>query len=198
MSSAIKSEPIWTIEALQAFEVEVAEAFARSEIRGPIHLSGGNEDMLLAIFQDIAPDDWVFSTWRNHYHALLHGMPREEVMRQILAGRSMNLNSPAHRFYTSAIVGGILPIAVGVAEAIRRLHLPRQVWCFVGDMAASTGAFQDAVNLAGGLPITFIVEDNGLSTNTPTADCWKPTGRQRQYRYARRYPHTGVGQWVQF
>ena len=188
----------YTVEQLQAFEADVAKAFGEGLIRGPIHLSGGNEEQLIDIFDGIERQDWVFSTWRNHYHALLHGIPRNEVMAQILAGRSMNLNSPAHRFYTSAIVGGIIPIAVGVAEAIKRLNLERKVWCFIGDMAASLGLFQDALNLSGGLPLTFIVEDNGLSTNTPTEACWKPYGRQRYYRYERLYPHSGIDRWVMF
>src|SRR6185436_14250762 len=149
---------------LIAFEREVADRFERGEIRGPIHLSGGNEEQLIEIFKQIPPDAWVFSTWRSHYHALLHGVPPEDVMEQILAGRSMNLAFPAYRFFTSAIVGGILPIACGVAAA------GHQVWCFVGDMTASTGTFHDASLFARGhtLPIKFVIEDNGLSTNTPT------------------------------
>ena len=183
-------------QELQAFEAEVAEAFAAGEIHGPIHLSGGNEEQLIDIFQNISRDDWIFSTWRSHFHALLHGVPREEVMRQIKLGRSMNLHSAAHRFYTSALVGGILPIAVGVAAALKRRNERRKVWCFIGDMAASLGIFEDAMNLSGDLPITFIVEDNGFSTNTPTEACWSVGGEVQHYTYTRTYPHTGVGKWI--
>src|SRR5258708_524938 len=120
---------------LIAFENRVAAAFEARKIRGPIHLAGGNEDQLIEIFKRVKRTDWVLSTWRSHYHALLHGVPEKLVMDQILAGHSMQLHFPAHRFMTSAIVSGMLPIACGLAAAGQR------VWCFVGDMAASGGAF---------------------------------------------------------
>lgn len=185
-----------TSSELIEFESQVAAAFEAKKIRAPIHLSGGNEAQLIKIFADISPDDWVFSTWRSHYHALLHGVPRELVMAEILAGHSMNLNFPEYRFFTSAIVGGILPIACGVA------YSGAKVWCFVGDMTASIGAYQDAVNFAGGHapPITFVVEDNGLSTNSPTHEAWGENRgiREEYYQYQRIYPHVGCGTYVAF
>jgi pyruvate dehydrogenase E1 component alpha subunit len=188
----------------------VADAFEAGKIRAPIHLSGGNEDQLIDIFREIKREDWVFSTWRNHYHALLHGVPRELVMSEIMAGRSMMLHFPEYRFFTSAIVGGILPIACGVAAAIAKDHPPftniRRCHCFVGDMTASLGAFRDAQRYAVGhrLPIRFIVEDNGLSTNTPTRIVWgtearyAPDSHMASYKYQRTYPHVGSGKYVAF
>lgn len=185
-----------TAEELRAFERQVAEAFEARRILAPVHLSDGNEEQLLAIFREIDRTDWVFAGHRAHFHALLHGVPRLRVMTDILAGKSMMLHYPEHRFFTSAIVGGILPIACGVAAAGGR------VWCFVGDMAASIGAFHDAEQYAVGhdLPITFVVEDNGLSTETPTVETWGhgTTPKTRRYRYARTYPHVGVGKFIEF
>lgn len=191
-----------TADDLIAFETEVAKHFAAAEIRSPVHFSGGNEAPLLEIFKDIQREDYVCSTWRNHYHALLHGIPRERLMADILAGHSMNLNYPEYRFLTSAIVGGTLPIVCGLAAGGKR------VWCFVGDMCASMGSFYDAVHYADGhdLPVTFIVEDNGLSTNTPTQGTWGGNGwknaisskRVKSYRYTRMYPHVGLTKRVQF
>lgn len=186
-----------TAQELRDFEREVALAFDAKKIRGPIHLSGGNEDALIDIFKQIKPIDWVFSTWRSHYHALLHGIPREKVMSVILDGRSMALHFPEHRFFTSAIVGGILPIACGVAAAGER------VWCFVGDMTASIGAFHDALKFARGheLPITFVIEDNGLSANTPTAKTWgelRAPAKAIYYSYVLEHPHVGSGHYVAF
>lgn len=185
-----------TIDELQAFEREVAAAFEAKRIRAPIHLSGGNEAQLIEIFRHVQPTDWVFSTWRSHFHALLHGVPRDLVMREILAGRSMMLHFPEYRFFTSAIVGGILPIACGVAST------GANVWCFVGDMAASIGAFHDAEQYAMGhdLPIHFVVEDNSLSTNTPTREVWGHgrTPKTQRYTYTRSFPHTGSGVYVPF
>jgi len=189
----------WTVDTLRAFEREVADAFEAGKIRAPIHLSDGNEAQLIEIFRTIPETAWVFSTWRSHYHALLHGVPRDFLMREILEGRSMMLHVPEYRFFTSAIVGGILPIACGVAAG------GGEVYCFVGDMCASLGAFADATHLARArqLPITFWVEDNGLSTNTPTAAAWgggAPGPPQvRRYRYQRGcYPHVGSGTYVAF
>lgn len=188
-----------TAEELIAFEREVADVFESGLIRSPIHLSGSNERELIEIFKDVRPEDWVLATWRSHYHALLKGVPRERVMAEILAGRSMALNFPEHRFLTSAIMGGILPIACGLAAAGER------VWCFVGDMCASTGAFADAARYAGGhrLPLVFVVEDNGLSVGTPTAETWGTAGPGRRaeihrYEYERAWPHVGCGVHVAF
>lgn len=191
-----------TAADLIAFEREVADAFEAKKIHGPIHLAGSTngeqEEALVEIFKEISPDEWVFGTWRSHYLALLHGVPRKMVMDEILAGRSMQLHFPAYHFFTSAIVGGILPIACGVAAAGAR------AWVFIGDMCASTGAFQDAKKYAEGhhLPIQFVIEDNGVSTNTPTHVPWGRYGyglpKVRTYRYERIYPHTGSGVFVPF
>jgi pyruvate dehydrogenase E1 component alpha subunit len=194
------------------FEKEVACAFEAGKIRGPVHLSGGNEEALLEIFGRINPEDWKFSTWRNHYHALLSGVHRDWLMAEILAGRSMNLMSPEHRFFTSAIVGGCLPIAVGVAAALKRQNYGGKVWCFVGDMGGTTGIFHESSTYAycNSLPITFVVEDNGVSTDSPTLECWGelspiflsvPEARNpyvNRYRYERTYPHVNTGKFVNF
>ncbi|HJS81323.1 MAG TPA: thiamine pyrophosphate-dependent enzyme [Nitrososphaera sp.] len=210
-----------TKDDLIAFEKEVAEAFEAKLIPGPIHLSGGNEDHLIKIFKDIKPTDWVFSTWRSHYHALLHGIPPEKVMAEVMSGRSMGLHFPEHNFFTSAIVGGILPIAVGVAYAIKQktpkgewsygvskdaefsIMEDTKVWCFVGDMAATTGIFDECRTFAArhDLPLTFYVEDNGLSCNTPTEETWGGTRYNHnvnRYAYNREVPHCGTGKWVTF
>ena len=167
---------------LKAFEAQIAQDFSMGSIPGPVHLSGGNEDELISIFREVKPSDWVLSTWRSHYHALLKGVPPFKVRNEILAGRSMQLHFPSHKFLTSAIVGGILPLACGLAAG------GEKVWCFVGDMTASTGLFKEATQLALGqdLNITFVTEDNGLSTNTPTELAWGE-GTHRQNGMFRRY-----------
>jgi len=182
---------------LIAFEREVADRFEAKEIRSPIHLNSPAQiEPLREIFQRIERTDWVLSNFRGHYHALLHGVPRERVMADILAGRSMALHYPEHRFMTSAIVGGMMPIACGLAAA------GKQVWCFIGDMCHSTGAFRDAMKYARGhaLSVKFIVEDNGLSTNTPTLETWgEDTAlRYMHYHYERTEAHCGSGVYVQF
>jgi len=186
-----------TADELIDFEREVANLFEQGHIKAPVHLHGGNEDELIKIFQLIKPNDWVFSTHRSHFHAVLHGVPPEQVKAEILKGNSICLQFPEYRFYTSAIVGGILPIALGVAMS------GRKVWCFVGDMAAETGIFHECQKYAKwhDLPITFVVEDNGYSVNTPTQKAWGSRGwcpKIIRYEYKRSWPHQGSGKWVTF
>lgn len=178
-----------TRDELIAFEREVAERFDAGEIRGPVHLNSETQaEPLLEIFKDIKRSDYVCSTWRSHWHALLHGVPKELVMAEILAGRSMMLHFPEHRFMSSAIMGGMLPIACGLAAG------DECVWCFVGDMCATTGAFADAYRLAAArsLSVCFVIEGNGLATNTPTEAAWGGPYRFamiRKYSYKRTTPH---------
>ncbi len=178
--------PVLKAELIQ-FEEEIKEEILRGNIRAPVHLSGGNEDDLIEIFKEIRFDDWVLSTHRSHYHALLKGIPREWVKSEIIRGHSITLNNSGHHFLSSAIVGGILPIGVGLALAGQR------VWCFVGDMAAETGIFHECVkySLSNNLPIKFVVEDNGVSVDTPTKRVWR-------YSYQRTFSHLGTGVYVLF
>jgi len=191
-----------TADDLIAFEKRVADAFAAKQVKGPVHLSGGNEQQLIDIFRDISREDYVFSSYRSHYHALLHGIDPEWLFQQIIDGHSMNIMSPEHRFFTSAIVGGTLPIAVGVAAALKRKGLNRKVWCFIGDMAAASGAANEAMqyNCGHGLPLTIIVEYNGLSCDTPTGEAWGTgtKGNAVFYSYERAWPHSGIDRWIAF
>ena len=193
-----------TSNELRAFEEDIKEEFLAGSIRAPIHLSGGNEEQLISIFRDVIPNDWVFSTHRSHYHALLKGVPPELVKHEIMAGRSMHLNFKEYKFFTSSIVAGCCPIAVGVAMAIKRRGGNEKVWVFVGDMAAKAGIFRESCEYAGRntLPITFVVEDNEFSTNTPTDKAWGDYrwyyNMDTGYTYKRIYPHINAGKWVDF
>ena len=189
---------------LISFEEEVKLRYERGEIKAPVHLSKGNEEQLIEIFQYVHPEDWVFSTWRNHYHSLLHGIPQDRLMNLIIRGRSMSIHSKEYRMYTSSIVGGIIPIALGVAKSIKMKGEKNKVWCFIGDMTFETGIFYEAYKYAKNfdLPLQFVVEDNGLSTNTPTDETW---GGKKDvsddiiyYKYERGFPHHGTGNWVLF
>ncbi len=191
-----------TKQDLLAFEEDIKEVFEAGKIRAPVHFCGGNEEALIDLFKQVKPDDWVFSTHRSHYHALLKDIPPEWVKKEIVDGHSITLNSSRHNFFSSAIIGGILPIALGVALALRLEKKPDRVWCFVGDMAGETGVFHEASKYARGhdLPITFVIEDNGFSVDTPTRETW---GHQSQpsaiyYQYKRVFPHHGTGRWLVF
>lgn len=202
-----------TKDELIQFEQEIADLYCAAKIRAPVHLSDGNEDQLIEIFKKIDRNDWVFSTWRSHYHALLHGVPPELVKEEILKGNSITLCFPEYRFFTSAIVGGIVPIAVGTAMAIKKKGERRHVWCFVGDMAAETGLFYENAKYAElhNLPVTFVVEDNNQSVGTPTDVVWGYDKTKQKpfyltagfkniiyYQYQKKWPHVGAGKWVTF
>lgn len=198
-------ESVYTADDLIDFENEVKEHYENGEIKAPIHLSKGNENQLIEIFKYISEDDWVFSSWRNHYHALLHGVNKQSLLKDIISGRSMNTNSINPKFYSSSIVGGIIPIATGVAQSIKIQNKKNKVWCFIGDMTYETGIFHESYKFSRNfeLPLEFIVEDNTLSTNTPTKETWgiKNSTIPKDiiyYEYERDYPHHGTGNWVLF
>jgi len=189
------------------FERRVAEAFNAAKIKAPIHLHGGNEQQLIDIFKNIRDQDWVFSSWRSHYHCLLKGVPSGKLFQDILDGRSITLVYPEFKIYTSAIVGGIVPIALGAAFATKKLMLDQHVYLFMGEMTSETGAAHEAHKyaVAHDLPITFIIEDNGKSVCTDTYSAWglkqltlQNQPKVRTYKYNLPWPHAGAGVRVQF
>ena len=198
------------IQDLVKFEDDIAQCFNDAQIKAPVHLYNGNEQQLIDIFKHIREEDGVFCTWRSHYQCLLKGVPKEELKQAILAGRSIGLCFPEHKVYSSGIVAGSIPIALGTALALKRRNARAKVWCFVGDMASEHGQFFEAAKYAkyNDLPIRFIIEDNGLSVCTDTKKTW---GTERltfegiddsmiqYYKYdGTKYPHAGAGTRVQF
>lgn len=198
---------------LIAFEKEIEQIYSTGVIRGPIHLRNGCEDALIKIFeQDIARNDYVLSTWGSHLHALLHGIPPDKIKDQILEGRSITLMFPEYKFYTSAIVGGIAPIAVGIAWTLKHGGSTDKVVAFVGDMAVQAGIVNESIrySLMHDLPILWVVEDNGKSVDTPTAKVWGQecfeyvcrlyplSNKIRYYNYELTYPHSGIGKFISF
>jgi len=198
-----------TKEELIAFEEEIAEFFNAGKILAPVHLYSGNEEQIIAVFKNIRPQDWVFCSWRSHYQCLLKGVPKSRVREEILAGRSISLCFSDYHIFSSAIVGGVLPIAVGAAMSIQRRGEDAKVYCFMGEMTAETGIAHEAIKYSRNhrLPIHFVVEDNGKSVCTDTREVWNQAqlsfeGVQNEYityyRYETKYPHAGAGVRVQF
>ncbi len=193
-----------TAEDLIAFENDIIEIYEAGKIKAPVHFCKGNEEQLIEIFKKVGKDDWIFSTHRSHYHALLKGVDPLWLKREILEKRSIHINNKEYKTFTSAIVGGILPIALGVALAIKLKKTNERVWAFVGDMCAEMGVFHECTKYAKrhNLPITFVVEDNNLSVNTPTQKVWGENdfGNANiiRYKYKRICPHHGSGKWVTF
>ncbi|MDB5810230.1 MAG: hypothetical protein JWN94_2352 [Betaproteobacteria bacterium] len=198
-----------TKEELIAFEDEIAALFNTGKIRAPVHLYSGNEEQIIAAFKPIRAQDWVFCSWRSHYQCLLKGVPKDLVRSEIVAGRSISLCFADHRIYSSAIVTGVLPIAVGTAMSVKRRNDDSKVYCFMGDMTAETGMAYECIKYSRNhrLPIHFIVEDNEKSVCTDTREAWnqpqltyenKNDEYVSYYRYTTKYPHAGAGVRVQF
>lgn len=194
-----------TKDDLIAFEESIADSFNRGEIRYPVHLESGNEDQLIDIFRSVRPNDWVYGTWRLHSKALLKGVPQEELRAAINRGESMAMRFDKHRVYGSAIVGGTVPIALGTALSIERSGANEHVWLFIGDMAAESGIVYEALKYAHNfdLPITFVVEDNGVSVLTNTREVWGKNNPEVdisviRFKYKSRWPHAGAGKRIQF
>jgi pyruvate dehydrogenase E1 component alpha subunit len=192
------------------FENEIARLFNEGKIKAPIHLSYGNEIKLIKIFKKINFNDWVFCSWRSHYHALLKYIPENLIRKKILFGKSISLCFSKYNFYSSAIVGGILPIALGVALSIKKNKKKNKVYCFIGDMTSETGIAYECIKYAVSfkLPIHFIIEDDNRSVCTNTRKVWgnkelffqkfKIKNYITHYKYNSKYPHSGAGKRIQF
>ena len=191
------------------FENDIASVFNSGNIRAPIHLYSGNEKFLINFFKKIKRNDWVFCSWRSHYQCLLKGVPPKRLKKEIIEGKSISLCFPEYKIYSSAIVGGSLPIAVGMAISLKRKKSKNKVFCFMGEMTSETGIAHETIkySINKKLPIHFIVEDNKKSVCTDTRKTWSQKKltfeRLRSkyityYKYHLKYPHAGAGKRVQF
>jgi pyruvate dehydrogenase E1 component alpha subunit len=195
---------------LISFEEDIASEFNAGKIRAPVHLYFGNEKAIIDVFKNIRPQDWVLCSWRSHYQCLLKGVPPDELKAEIMAGRSISLCFPKHRIFSSAIVGGVVPIAVGIAMGIQRSGEDARVFCFMGEMTAETGIAHESVKYCRNhnLPVTWVIEDNGKSVCTETKKTWaieshwweqeRGADDVHHYKYESKYPHAGAGTRVQF
>ncbi len=191
------------------FETKIANYFNQAKIKSPVHLYYGNESKMINIFKKISKNDWVLCSWRSHYQALLKGVPPKTVLNEIFDGKSISLCFPKYKFYSSAIVGGTLPIALGIAASIKFKKKSSKVFCFIGDMTSETGIAYETIkySISHKLPIHFIIEDNNLSVCTNTRNTWKIKNLSffdknkkfiTYYKYQNKYPHAGAGIRVQF
>ena len=196
-------------EFLISFEEDVVKAFNEKKIRSPVHLSYDNEKNLIKIFKNIKDNDWIFCSWRAHYQCLLKGVSRKILLKEIIEGRSMSLSFINKKIYSSSIVGGNLPIAVGAAIGIKLNKKKGRVYCFIGDMTSQTGIAYESItySINHKLPIHFIIEDNGESVLTPTKKVWQTSklffeNYNNEYitvfKYKNKYPHAGTGTRIQF
>jgi pyruvate dehydrogenase E1 component subunit alpha len=163
---------------IRRFEEKCAELYSASKIRGFLHLYIGEEAVAVGAMHALDPNDAVIATYREHGHALIRGVPAESIMAEMYGkqegcsrgrGGSMHLFDAARRFYGgNAIVGGGLPLAVGLALADKLQGLHRVTACFFGEGAVAEGEFHESMNLAAlwKLPVLFCCENNLYAMGT--------------------------------
>jgi pyruvate dehydrogenase E1 component alpha subunit len=188
----------WSADQLISFEDEIGDLYLANKLPFLFHLSGGNEKELISIFENIAENDYVISNHRNHYHALLHGIPPEVVKSRILNGQSMFIYDRKRNFFCSAIIGGTPAIAAGIAWALKRKGSKQKVWCFVGDGTEDNGHLYEAIRYVDGwdLPCTFVIENNDRSVEASNSERWGKSADYEwnspsviKYKYEITYPH---------
>ena len=163
---------------IRRLEEKCAELYQATKIRGFLHLYIGEEAVAVGAMQALQPEDAIVATYREHGHALARGVSAPSIMAEMYGklegcsrgrGGSMHLFDAKTRFYGgNAIVGGGLPLAVGLALADKILGRPQVTACFFGEGAVAEGEFHESMNLAAlwNLPVLFCCENNLYAMGT--------------------------------
>jgi len=163
---------------IRRFEEKSVELYSNAKIRGFLHLYIGEEAVATGVMHALTPEDAVLATYREHGQALARGVSANSIMAEMYGkvegssrgrGGSMHIFDAATRFYGgSAIVGGGLPLAVGMALADKMMKRKRVTVCLFGDGAVAEGEFHESLNLAAlwQLPVLFICENNRYAMGT--------------------------------
>ncbi len=162
----------------RAFEERAAIEYTRGNIAGFLHLYPGEEAVAVGVLHAAEPSDYIVSTYREHIHALVRGVPANIVMAELFGrrdgcskgmGGSMHLFDRERRFMGGyGIVGETYPVATGIAYTIAMQELPEAVICFFGDGAVNQGTFHESLNMASlwNLPVLFVCENNRYQIGT--------------------------------
>lgn len=163
---------------IRRFEEKCIELYSSQKIGGFLHLYIGEEAIAVGVMHALSAEDAVISTYREHGHALARGISAKSIMAEMYGkvegcargrGGSMHLFDAKSRFYGgNAIVGGGLPLAVGMALADKMMKRDRVTVCLFGDGAVAEGEFHESLNLASlwQLPVLFICENNYYAMGT--------------------------------
>ena len=172
---------------IRRFEEKAAEMYMRGKIGGFLHLYIGEEAIAVGSISALQPQDYIVSHYREHGHALARGMEPRKVMAELFGrsgGTSKGKGGSMHLFDADlgflggyAIVGGMMPIAVGLGLGARHLGNDRVTLCFFGDGAVNEGEFHESLNLAAlwNLPVVFLCENNGYGMGSPIQDTFAGT-----------------------
>jgi len=163
---------------IRRFEEKCAELYGKQKIRGFLHLYIGEEAVAAGAIPALEPEDALVCTYREHGHALVRGVPMPALMAEMYGklegcsrgrGGSMHIFDAQRRMYGgNAIVGGGIPLAVGLALADRMQGKPRVTAVFFGEGAMAEGVFHESLNLAAlwQLPVLFFCENNLYAMGT--------------------------------
>ena len=184
---------------IRRFEAKCVELYQAQKIRGFLHLYDGEEPVAVGVMAALEARDAVVATYREHGQALARGVPMRALMAEMLGklegccrgrGGSMHIFDRERRFFGgNAIVGGSLPLAVGIAMADKQLRPGALTACFFGEGAVAEGAFHESMNLAAlwQLPVLFVCENNLYAMGVPLKDAESQTDVYRKaeaYRMA--------------
>jgi pyruvate dehydrogenase E1 component alpha subunit len=189
---ALGRELLHSMLLQRRFEEKVGEAYALGKIGGFCHLYIGQEAVSSGVLSMLRPDDYVITTYRDHGQALARGLTPRAVMAELFGrvdgcsrgkGGSMHLFDRNHNFLGGhGIVGGHVPLAAGVAFAIKYRGGDQVCVCFMGESVVNTGAFHEALNMAAlwKLPCLFVIENNkyGMGTAVERAAAIKDLSRR--------------------
>jgi pyruvate dehydrogenase E1 component alpha subunit len=163
---------------IRHFEEKAAEAYALGKIGGFCHLYIGQEAVAVGVSAALEPTDYVIASYREHGQALVRGISARAVMAELFGkstgcsggkGGSMHLFDAEKRFMGGhGIVGSHLPLATGLAFAIKYRGGNEVCVCFFGEAAVNIGAFHEALNMASvwKLPVIFLCENNRYGMGT--------------------------------
>jgi len=166
---------------IRRFEDKCAELYTQEKIRGFMHLYDGEEAVAVGVIPVLEKRDRIVATYREHGQALVRGVPMTTTMAEMYGkqegcsrgrGGSMHLFDAATNFYGgNAIVGGGLPLAIGLALADHMQGNDLVTACFFGDGAVAEGEFHESMNLAAlwELPLLFVCENNLYAMGTALA-----------------------------
>ncbi|HSE07030.1 MAG TPA: pyruvate dehydrogenase (acetyl-transferring) E1 component subunit alpha [Nocardioidaceae bacterium] len=197
-----RGELLRGMTAIRLFEERCVELYSAGLIRGFLHVAIGEEAVAVGVMQALTEEDAVVSTYREHGHALARGLPMDVVMAEMYGkvtgcsrgrGGSMHLFDVSRRFYGgNAIVGGGLPLAIGLGLADKMRGRTAVTACFFGDGAFAEGEFHECVNLAAlwQLPVLFACENNLYAMGTAIARA------QAETDLALRAASYGIASWA--
>lgn len=166
---------------IRAFEDETLKYYEVAKVYGMLHVAHGKEALAVGFAKNIKPNDFVLASYRAHDHALMKGIDMYRLAAELMGkitginkgkAGSMHIMDDKMRFLEDSVVGGQIPISLGIAYAFKYRNEDSIVITFLGDGAVNTGAFHESLNMASilKLPIAFVVENNRWAITTHVSE----------------------------